>query len=457
MLEFYANKKAVKFHGWTGRFLLKIMLCGACFGGIANAQLQNPEPTSATAADWLRPVITSPLFNFQPDWLSPIVVEPGILDPQEVEMVLAHLRDLNKKTNHTTAVVMVETTMSVPIDVYAIGVGNEWVKSNKATSPKILILLAKNDKKAFLAVKGGADTVISDKEADSIADELMQPQINNGAYAQAFLAALDRIDFILGNLREKEAREKNAADELAAAQAKKVADETAAAVAAKKVDDDAAAAALRSAEQKRTIQIIAGVLALCVLTAALWFAWRSFLERRSHGNMGNNGNVVSTRVVGNAVAVEGVVMKDYFDWLKQLIFSDFGNAASKVTIGQHLKYTLATLPIVILVVFVIFNVMAYAKKQDFFSDIFTRSSSSSSDSSTEAVCKNVKILASMFVDNTMDSFSPQGQALTQLIKNGSYSVENYYVKEKYCHVTIRVEGNYEGSSYSKTLSGPVFP
>lgn len=281
MSEFSENQtQAVT--GQSSRLtFIKGMLCVVFLAGAFSASAQQPhisEPTSASAS-----AETAPIFNFKPDWSHYLVAEPNLLTQQDEESISNRLTEVNKKTTHTVGVVVVGSTMNEPIEEYTARVGKEWDKSRSTLKPEIVILFAKNDGVINFSFAVDLHTIISDQEGHEIIDKLMFPEFIKGAFGQGFLLGLNRIDEILVKVQAKEDQVKKAdAEAAAAAEAKKVADDAAAA-AAKKLADQAAADAKRIADLERIVQVVAGVVVVCLLAIGGWF-----LVRRRKGNVKAN-------------------------------------------------------------------------------------------------------------------------------------------------------------------------
>jgi uncharacterized protein len=115
------------------------------------------------------------------------------LSAPEKEALEAKLADWEARTGNQLAVLMVPSTQPEPIEAYALRVAEAWKIGRKGQDNGVVMLIAKNDKKARLEVGYGLEGVLTDLTARRIIAESMAPQFSAGRYAAGIGAAVDRI------------------------------------------------------------------------------------------------------------------------------------------------------------------------------------------------------------------------------------------------------------------------
>src|SRR5450830_724546 len=135
-----------------------IALCAAgtltALAGNANsqqAQIAPPVPANASAAFQDE----EPVFNFKPDWSRPLIPESMILTIHDEDLIEASLNKVNQKTRFKVGVVLVGSTKREPINAFAVRVGRAWDNAKSTVNPDVIIVLAKNDGVAYMAIREG--------------------------------------------------------------------------------------------------------------------------------------------------------------------------------------------------------------------------------------------------------------------------------------------------------------
>jgi uncharacterized protein len=115
------------------------------------------------------------------------------LSAPEKQALETKLADWEARTGNQLAVLMVPSTQPEPIEAYALRVAEAWKIGRKGQDNGVVMLIAKNDKKARLEVGYGLEGVLTDVTARRIIAESMAPQFSAGRYAAGIGAAVDRI------------------------------------------------------------------------------------------------------------------------------------------------------------------------------------------------------------------------------------------------------------------------
>ena len=115
------------------------------------------------------------------------------LSAPEQQALDAKLADWEARTGNQLVVLMVPSTAPEPIEAYALRVAETWKIGRKGQDNGVVMLIAKNDKKARLEVGYGLEGSLTDVTARRIIAESMAPQFSAGRFAAGIGAAVDRI------------------------------------------------------------------------------------------------------------------------------------------------------------------------------------------------------------------------------------------------------------------------
>jgi uncharacterized protein len=134
------------------------------------------------------------------------------LSAAEKQGLEAKLADWEARTGNQLVVLMVPSTQPEPIEAYTLRVAEAWKIGRKGQDNGVVMLIAKNDKKARLEVGYGLEGALTDVTARRIIAESMAPQFSAGRYAAGIGAAADRIISVVAEgkplppLQKKQAR-----------------------------------------------------------------------------------------------------------------------------------------------------------------------------------------------------------------------------------------------------------
>ena len=115
------------------------------------------------------------------------------LTAPEREALEAKLADWEARTGNQMVVLLVPSTQPEPIEAYSLRVAEAWKIGRKGQDNGVLLLVAKNDRKARIEVGYGLEGALTDVTARRIIAEDMAPQFGAGRFAAGINAAVDRI------------------------------------------------------------------------------------------------------------------------------------------------------------------------------------------------------------------------------------------------------------------------
>lgn len=104
------------------------------------------------------------------------------LTPEQVHALEEKLVAYDDSTSNQVVVVIQPTTGDYPIEDVALQILRRWGVGNKKTNNGLVILIAKDDRKARIEVGYGLEGAIPDMIAASIIDHEMLPNFKQGSY-----------------------------------------------------------------------------------------------------------------------------------------------------------------------------------------------------------------------------------------------------------------------------------
>ncbi|MBK9703259.1 MAG: TPM domain-containing protein [Betaproteobacteria bacterium] len=111
----------------------------------------------------------------------------------EAQALEAKLADWEARTGNQMVVLLVPSTQPEPIEAYSLRVAEAWKIGRKGQDNGVLLLVAKNDRKARIEVGYGLEGTLTDVTARRIIAENMAPQFRDGRFGAGIGAAVDRI------------------------------------------------------------------------------------------------------------------------------------------------------------------------------------------------------------------------------------------------------------------------
>ena len=119
------------------------------------------------------------------------------LSAKELGALEAKLAAYGKETSSQIAVVIVPTTGEYEVSQYAFELGDKWGIGRKNLNNGVLLLIAKEDRKLFIAVGQGLQGVLTDALASQIIRNQIRPYFRNEQYAQGIDNFGDFVPFIM--------------------------------------------------------------------------------------------------------------------------------------------------------------------------------------------------------------------------------------------------------------------
>jgi uncharacterized protein len=115
----------------------------------------------------------------------------GMLNKNELQLLESKLVSFYDSSSNQIAIVTIETLDGYPISDYAFELGMKWGIGVKGKNNGILILIAKNDRKGFIAVGYGLEAVVPDATAKIIYDRFIKSNFKQGNYFAGLDSATD--------------------------------------------------------------------------------------------------------------------------------------------------------------------------------------------------------------------------------------------------------------------------
>jgi len=118
----------------------------------------------------------------------------GTLDAGQAQALETRLRTLDQSTGSQVVVLMIPTTGDQPIEQYALAVAENNVIGRKNVNDGILLLVAKDDRKARFEVGYGLEGAVPDITAGRIIREYMGPKFRSNDYAGGINDAVSMLE-----------------------------------------------------------------------------------------------------------------------------------------------------------------------------------------------------------------------------------------------------------------------
>jgi uncharacterized protein len=145
-----------------------------------------------------------------PKLTSPVYDETGTLSNEQANALRSKLRTNEDSTSTQIAIVIVSTLNDYPVSDFAIEVAQENKIGQAKKNNGALILLAKNDRKGFIATGYGLEPTLTDATANYIFQNILRPDLREGDYYGGLDKATDAI--IKATAGEFKAETKNIRD-----------------------------------------------------------------------------------------------------------------------------------------------------------------------------------------------------------------------------------------------------
>ncbi len=124
-----------------------------------------------------------------------------LLSDAEERDMNARLSAIEQKTAHQLVVATVPTTSGKNIAEYSTCLGRHWGIGRAKFNDGVLIVVARNDRKARIAVGYGLEKALTDPEAQTIMDRDIMPAFAAGHFADGLMRGIAAIDTEIGTAR----------------------------------------------------------------------------------------------------------------------------------------------------------------------------------------------------------------------------------------------------------------
>ncbi|MCU0416366.1 MAG: TPM domain-containing protein [Cytophagaceae bacterium] len=117
----------------------------------------------------------------------------GLLSPDQQQTLELKLNRYNDTTSNEISIVIVASVGDYDISDYAIQLGHFWGIGKKKKDNGVLILIAKEDKKIFIATGQGLEGALPDLICKRIIDYKIKPAFKQASYYEGLNNAIDEI------------------------------------------------------------------------------------------------------------------------------------------------------------------------------------------------------------------------------------------------------------------------
>ncbi len=146
-----------------------------CYGGVASSAIVVPDkPSPAKLVNDFTHTLSQP----------------------ERENLEAKLVAYDDSTSTQILVVIVATTGYEDIAMYATEIGQKWGVGQEKEDNGVVIVVAIDDRKTFIATGYGVEYLLTDFQSKRIVDRIMIPYFRTGKYYQGIDAAIDRMFYL---------------------------------------------------------------------------------------------------------------------------------------------------------------------------------------------------------------------------------------------------------------------
>ena len=108
----------------------------------------------------------------------------NVISPEHKTRLNGLLQELEQKTTVQYIVLTINTTNRVPISQYAVELGHSWRLGRKGKDNGALFVLAKKDRKFFLATGYGTESILPDAYIARMTRRILVPYLKQSRYSQ---------------------------------------------------------------------------------------------------------------------------------------------------------------------------------------------------------------------------------------------------------------------------------
>jgi len=126
----------------------------------------------------------------------------GVMSSSQTNTLEQKLVAFNDSNSTQIAIVIIKSVEGYDISDYAFKLGEKWGIGQKGKDNGILILVAPNDRKAFIATGYGAEEYVTDAMSRRIIEQKFKPSFKNNNYYEGLEAGTkDIIDLLTGKFK----------------------------------------------------------------------------------------------------------------------------------------------------------------------------------------------------------------------------------------------------------------
>src|SRR5262245_43363702 len=122
-----------------------------------------------------------------------VIDTTGTLQPQDKQALESKLAAFETAHGSQIAVVMVASTQPEPISDFAFRLGDAWKIGRKGVGDGLLIVVAKDDRKMYIAVARALEGAVPDLAAKRVIREQIAPRFQQGDFGGGLNAAVDAL------------------------------------------------------------------------------------------------------------------------------------------------------------------------------------------------------------------------------------------------------------------------
>ena len=134
----------------------------------------------------------------------------GVLSSGELSDLNFFSQQIEKNTSVEIATVLIDSTDGMPISDYAFGIGNAWRVGKKEVFNGVVILIAVEDRKWFIATAKGIEGDLPDVLTSRIANNAFPQNFKQGKYYEGIRMVLEAFrNSLSGNVAEQSIDKRN--------------------------------------------------------------------------------------------------------------------------------------------------------------------------------------------------------------------------------------------------------
>ena len=139
--------------------------------------------------------LATPAFaqTFPPRPEAPVLDQAGLLRPEQLLDIQSKSEALHAQTGRAFVVATVNSLEGYPIEDYAYRLGRAWKIGDEKRDDGVLLLVAPNEKKVWIATGYGAEGFLPDILAGRITREIILPRFREGDMGGGIVAGADAI------------------------------------------------------------------------------------------------------------------------------------------------------------------------------------------------------------------------------------------------------------------------